>query len=277
MTRWLVIEAAWDDAPDDWSARLELFRSFGIEGTEQQDDPPLLRAYTSPRIDDEKLSGLKNALEQSGAAVSRYEIEEKDWSEIWKEQFKPFPIGDRFWIRPSWDESGDPGDRHVIVIDPGQAFGTGDHPTTRMCMELLEAIPPADTLLDIGCGTGILSIAAAKLGWKSIQAVDIDEAAIECSEQNASRNDVQFEIALSMRVPEFGRAAYQLVVSNIISSTIIDLAPAVAPKVAKGGHWIVSGIIEGNWPEVRSTIEGLGLSLVDEKRELEWVAATFAR
>lgn len=277
MNRWLMIQAEWATDAEDWSERIEIFRSFGVEGTEQQSDPPKLRTYVSPSIEEERLNGLIQALEASSASVSLGEIEEEDWSETWKEQFKPFAVGKRIWIQPSWDDSGDPGDRLVLIIDPGQAFGTGDHPTTKMCLELMERIPAKERFLDIGCGTGILSVAAAKLGWKEILATDIDEAAIECSEVNAERNSVEFDVRLTSGMPDLPAERYQLIVSNIISATIIRIAPNVAPAIATGGHWIVSGIIAANWPEVQAELERLGLRLVEERHENEWVAATFAK
>lgn len=272
-----MIQAEWATDPDDWSERIEIFRSFGIEGTEQLSEPPLLRSYVSPSIEEARLDGLIKALEANSAVVSLGEIEEEDWSETWKAQFKPFAVGDRIWIQPSWDDSGDPGDRLVLIIDPGQAFGTGDHPTTKMCLELMERVPVQERFLDIGCGTGILSVAAAKLGWKQILATDVDEAAIECSEVNAERNSVEFEVRLTSGTPDLPAEEYQLIVSNIISSTIIKIAPSVVPAIIAGGKWIVSGIISGNWPEVRSELEGLGLKLMEERRENEWVAATLEK
>lgn len=178
-------------------------------------------------------------------AVGR--VEEQNWVQLTQSQFDPIRVSDRLWIVPSWHESPDPKAINLI-LDPGMAFGTGSHPTTRLCLEWLEReVTPACTLLDYGCGSGILAIAAAKLGAGNVSGVDIDPQAVTAARDNAERNSVtaRFEDSAAPLAGE-----YELVVANILSNPLRVLAPAICAHVKPGGKLALSGILAEQAEEI---------------------------
>ena len=186
-------------------------------------------------------------------------------------------------IQPSWEaaiqnpKSKIQNSDVIITLDPGQAFGTGDHQTTRLCLELLEqAEPRGKTVADIGCGSGVLAIAAAKLGAANVIATDIDEQSVEITRENVKLNDVQINAQLAAGFDAIDEPR-EIALSNIISATLIRLAPHAARVVKSRGKWIVSGIIEQNWPDVLAAAEQAGFELEQKMKEDEWVGATFRR
>lgn len=277
MNTWVEVTALLRDAPPDWAPWVEIFRSHGVEGTRQDEAPPALTGYVSARTP-ARLARLCDALERAGASkVLEREIPEADWAEAWKEFFQPRRIG-RFYVRPSWRDDATPNGDLEIVLDPGQAFGTGDHATTRMCLALVEdALKPGDRLADVGVGSGILSIAAAKLGGR-VTAVEIDPPAVAAARENVARNGVDVEVLEGDGFePLLSGEPFDVVVSNLISALLVRLAPAAAAVLRPGGAWIVSGIIEANWGDVLGAAQGVGFHLESEHREDDWHAALFRR
>lgn len=277
--RWQRVAAIFEEAPADWSTVTHVYAGWGCEGTEVVDRPPTMLGYV-PLVPgwEARVNGLVASLEAAGAReVQTATVQEEDWAESWKAHFPPMRIGSHWVVLPSW-ESADlaPGDLE-LVLDPGQAFGTGDHPTTRMCLELLEDAPIAGrSVLDVGCGSGILSIAAAKLGAASVVAVDIEPGAVEVARANAVRNGVAIECREQDALGDAeGEARWDVILSNIISATLIRIAPLVRQRLAPGGVWIVSGVIRANWPDVRAAAERCGMELEDLREEGEWLAARF--
>lgn len=174
-------------------------------------------------------------------------VEEQNWVQLTQSQFDPIRISDRLWIVPSWHESPNP-EAINLILDPGMAFGTGSHPTTRLCLEWLEReVSPGSTLLDYGCGSGILAIAAAKLGAASVAGVDIDAQAVSAARDNAERNEVQARFEDSAE-PLAGE--YDLVVANILSNPLRVLAPAICAHVRPGGKLALSGILAEQAEEI---------------------------
>ena len=174
-------------------------------------------------------------------------VEEQDWVRLTQSQFDPIRISQRLWIVPSWHELPDPA-AIGIVLDPGLAFGTGSHPTTRLCLKWLEAnVRGGESVLDYGCGSGILAIVAAKLGAVPVEGIDIDPQAVQASRDNAQNNGVVVHFAL----PD-GLAArqYDVVVANILTNPLKALAPLLAGRVRPGGHIALSGILEAQAAEV---------------------------
>jgi ribosomal protein L11 methyltransferase len=169
------------------------------------------------------------------------EVAEQNWVQLTQSQFDPIRITDRLWIVPSWHQAPDPGAIN-IELDPGMAFGTGSHPTTRLCLEwLCEQVTPGCSVLDYGCGSGILGIAAGLLGAGDILGIDIDEKAVEAARDNAARNRVV------MRLQHSGTPlgeTFELVVANILTNPLCVLAPAIAARVAPGGRIALSGVLE---------------------------------
>ncbi|MGZ9892291.1 50S ribosomal protein L11 methyltransferase [Bordetella bronchiseptica] len=185
------------------------------------------------------------------------EVPDADWVRLTQSQFGPIPISERLWIVPSWhrDDPAVPGlvpdvarDAIHIELDPGLAFGTGSHPTTHLCLAWLEAeLPAGARLLDYGCGSGILAIAACKLGAGETVAVDIDPQAVQSTVDNAEVNQARLQAMLPDALPA---GEFQVVVANILSNPLKVLAPMLAGRVAPGGHLVLSGVLERQADEV---------------------------
>ncbi|WP_104657243.1 50S ribosomal protein L11 methyltransferase [Ralstonia insidiosa] len=175
------------------------------------------------------------------------EVEEQDWVRVTQSQFEPIHIGEHIWVVPSWHDAPEP-DAVVLELDPGLAFGTGSHPTTRLCMEWLEQhVQPGERTLDYGCGSGILAIVAKKLGAGETVGVDIDPNAVEASRYNAERNHVEAAFALPDDAPE---GTFDLVVANILSNPLKLMAAMLCARVRPGGRLILSGVLERQAEEV---------------------------
>ncbi|UCV03479.1 50S ribosomal protein L11 methyltransferase [Dechloromonas denitrificans] len=175
------------------------------------------------------------------------DVAEQNWVQLTQSQFDPIRVSERLWIVPSWHESPDPAAVNLI-LDPGMAFGTGSHPTTRLCLEWLERnVLPACSVLDYGCGSGILAIAAARLGAGRVAGVDIDPLAVEAARANAERNGVTALFADSAE-PVAGE--YDVVVANILSNPLRVLAPAIVGHVRSGGRLALSGILKEQAEEI---------------------------
>lgn len=175
------------------------------------------------------------------------EVEEQDWVRVTQSQFEPIHIGEHIWVVPSWHDAPEP-DAVVLELDPGLAFGTGSHPTTRLCMEWLEQhVQPGERTLDYGCGSGILAIVAKKLGAGETVGVDIDPNAVEASRYNAERNHVEATFALPDDAPE---GTFDLVVANILSNPLKLMAAMLCARVRPGGRLILSGVLERQAEEV---------------------------
>ena len=168
------------------------------------------------------------------------EVAEQNWVQLTQSQFDPIRVSDRLWIVPSWHVAPDP-EAIVLVLDPGMAFGTGSHPTTRLCLEWLERTVSTDiSILDYGCGSGILAIAAAKLGAKEVLGVDIDLQAVSAAKSNAELNTVSARFEDSTKEI---KGQFDIVVANILSNPLKMLAPALAGHVRPGGWLVLSGIL----------------------------------
>jgi ribosomal protein L11 methyltransferase len=198
-------------------------------------------------------------------------VPDQDWVRLTQSQFAPVDITPEFWIVPTWHEP--PAEaKKVIRLDPGLAFGTGTHPTTRMCLRWIARHAPAgQRVLDYGCGSGILAIGAAKFGAASIDAVDIDEAAVDATRRNAMANDV----VLNAGLPEQARGAYQLVLANILATPLKVLAPLLCAHVASGGALVLAGILERQAEELREAYAPY-LPLEVSDREDGWILMTAA-
>lgn len=173
-------------------------------------------------------------------AFSVADVAEQNWVQLTQDQFEPIRITDRLWIVPSWHATPDP-EAINIELDPGMAFGTGSHPTTRLCLEwLCQVVFPQATVLDYGCGSGILAIAAARLGAGAVLGVDIDDKALEAARFNAERNQVALSIQHSATPLQ---ATFDIVVANILTNPLCVLAPLLAARVAPGGRLALSGVL----------------------------------
>lgn len=278
MTNWIEVKALFDNAPEDWSIFVDAFDEHGCPGSIQSDRPAALSGYLSEvKGAESQANKLADRLRELGASsVEIQVVPDEDWSELWKIHFKPRLIGEKVWVRPTWEEAPASAGQIEIVLDPGQAFGTGDHPTTRVCLRLMEKVDLAGkSTYDLGCGSGILAIAAVKMGADPVYGSDIDPISVQVTRDNMAINGVDFPVFEGAGFIVDG--PFDVVISNIISATLIRLAPDAAEAVKPGGWWITSGIIQGNWPDVRKAAESSGFKLLDHVLEDEWVGALFER
>lgn len=194
-------------------------------------------------------------------------VEEQNWVQLTQSQFDPIRVSDKLWIVPSWHETPAP-DAINLILDPGMAFGTGSHPTTRLCLEWLERYVTADcSLLDYGCGSGILAIAAARLGANPVTGVDIDPQAVDAAKANAERNGVSAHFADS-REPIDGQ--FNILIANILANPLKALAPALAAHVRPGGWLALSGILVEQEEELMAIYSPWFAMAVADRRE-GWV------
>jgi ribosomal protein L11 methyltransferase len=195
-------------------------------------------------------------------------VPDQDWSETWKAGFRAFGVGPVF-VRPSWIDAPVPAGAVEVVLDPGMAFGTGTHPTTSLCLAALaELVRPGAALLDVGTGSGLLAIAAAKLGAGRAAGTENDPVALQVARENAARNRVALELHLA--APEEVPGAFEVVVANILANTLVALAPGIAAKVAPGGALLLSGILGGQEEEVRAAYLAEGLVAAPDRSDGEW-------
>jgi ribosomal protein L11 methyltransferase len=207
-------------------------------------------------------------------SVRRREAHEDEWRDVWKQYFRALRVGRTFLIRPSWDVPPAGPDDRVIDLDPGRAFGTGGHASTRLVIALAEEIAgrPVERFLDLGCGSGILSIAAARL-WPAARglAVDLDPEAVATTVENLARNQVT-RVETRVGSLEAAPAGNELVLANIEAGVLADLAPGFGPRVAAGGAVLLSGILTDQADVVLRAFEAAGFTLEARRDEDEWAA-----
>lgn len=226
------------------------------------------------RFDEDKIYGSLQIITEN--------VKDEDWSEIWKQYFHPIPVGEKILICPAWEVPEDNGGRKVFKVNPGMSFGTGSHPSTRFCLEEIEKhIKDGDTLLDLGCGSGILSITARLLGARECVAVDIDPNATDVAYTNLKLNnlpqegydtytgDITDDAALREKLGK-----HDLVIANIVADVIIAIAPYVRGFMKDDAVFICSGIILERLDEVKNALEENGLSIINIKNDDDWAAIT---
>ncbi|MCG6966773.1 MAG: 50S ribosomal protein L11 methyltransferase [Chromatiaceae bacterium] len=219
---------------------------------------------------------LRSAINQAlSADVSRSlsvdRLQDQDWERAWMDQFKPMRFGRRLWIRPSGSEIGQP-DAVIVDLDPGLAFGTGTHPTTALCLDWLDAHDLVDkTLIDFGCGSGVLAIAALKLGARHAIAVDHDPQAVLATRDNAARNRVGDRISV-LHSSEFASRPVDLVIANILANVLIGLSKQIAALVRPGGELVMSGILSAQADDVlRAYAQQIDFASASAQAREDWV------
>ena len=202
------------------------------------------------------------------------DVDEEDWSNAWKKYYHPVQVGEHLVVCPSWEAYDRKPDEVVLTLNPGMAFGTGTHDTTRLCMELLEKyITPQDTVLDVGCGSGILAITAALLGANKIIGCHIDEVAVKVAGENAALNGVQDRIAFHQGdLTSQVEGSFQIICANIVADVIIRLSEDAGRYLAKDGIFITSGIIDTREQDVLNALEQNGFQVIERRTSGGWVA-----
>lgn len=262
----------------------------GLGATVDPARPAVVRAYlpiTDPASVERAVDEVARALGHLQAFGLRpigdlrtRTIDDADWADAWKVHFPVLRIGRRIVIRPTWRvHEPEPGDV-VLALDPGMAFGTGLHPTTRLCLAALEAVAdrrPLGRVLDLGCGSGILSVAAARLGATEVLGVDVDPIAVEATEANAAGNGVESTVQARLGSVPTGAGPFDLVVANLIASLLVELADPIAGELAPGGSLVASGIFRDREAEVVAGFDARGLEVLARLVEDDWVALELLR
>ncbi|MDQ2965310.1 MAG: 50S ribosomal protein L11 methyltransferase [Chloroflexota bacterium] len=254
--------------------------------------PATVRAYVPARDEAEAARAAGEAREMLGhlqafglrpiGELRTRLVHEEDWAEAWKAHFPVLRVGRRLVIRPTWRRHrSKPGDV-VVALDPGMAFGTGLHPTTRLCLGLLEELADRGRIdgarvLDVGCGSGILGIAAARLGATSVLGVDPDPIAIEATIANSGRNRLARRVRARHGSLPSGERRFDIVLANLIASLLVELASGLRDELVPGGAIVASGIFVDREAEVRSAFENVGLTVAGRRTEGDWVALEATR
>jgi ribosomal protein L11 methyltransferase len=241
------------------------------------EDRELLLASAHEALDTARSTGLP----VDPVAIRERQADESEWRDIWKQFFRATRVGRRFTVRPSWDPGPAPAGEFVIDLDPGRAFGTGAHPSTRLAIALAENVrdqePVLARFLDLGCGSGILSIVAARL-WPAAAglAIDNDPEATECSQENFERNQVR-SVAIVTGTLDQAAPGLDLVLANIQADVLCDLAQAMGDKLAPRGRAILSGILSDQAVDVLAAFARAGFSLESQQAEGEWTGLLLHR
>lgn len=222
----------------------------------------------------DKLSRLKAELKIE-YNIELQQIDEEDWAESWKEYFWPQKIGKQIVVKPTWREYKQNNGEIVIEIDPGMAFGTGTHPSTSLCVEMLEKyLNPDDSILDVGTGSGILLLAAARLGAKNLSGIDIDEVAVKIAAQNLIINGIEadrFNITTG-KISAITKGRFDLIIANILTDVIIEIILDVKRLLKDNGFFICSGIVEENKEIITRKLQSGGFEIVDIIIKEKWAA-----
>lgn len=269
------VEPAFELVDDGLGARIDVTRPATVRAY-----VPARDAAAADRAADEAAVALGHlqafGLRTIGELRTRL-VDEADWADAWKAHFPVMRIGRHVVIRPTWRRHRAAPDDVVLAIDPGMAFGTGLHPTTRLCLVALERLADAGRMtgarvLDVGCGSGILAIAAVRLGAADAVGVDTDPIAIESTLANARRNRLAPRIRASVGSLPTGEPPFDVIAANLIAGVLVQIAAQLAAELAAGGRLVASGIFVDREGEVRHAFEAAGLAVTERTAEGDWVA-----
>lgn len=227
-----------------------------------------------------ELKSMEDSEAYGRLAVEIEGTKSEDWANAWKQYFHTMEIGEKILVKPEWEELKEPTDRVVFNINPGMSFGTGSHETTQLCLSQLEKyVTPGCKMLDLGCGSGILSVVSLLLGAEEAVAVDIDPNCIDAAYENSDMNGIPREkyTVLSGNVVTdsdvkkiISKYKYEVVAANIVADVIISLAPAAREYMKEDGVFITSGIIDGRQDEVKEALQAAGFTIADMQRRKDW-------
>ena len=282
MPTWSITVEVPAEEADDATALLFEEGAAGVEEREASLAPmPGARQPAAGRVllvaffaDGAAAAGAAQALGVEGEVE---EIPDRDWGEEWKKGLGPVSVG-RLFLRPSWIQAGPPPGAAEVVLDPGMAFGTGTHATTALCLAAIDAFlarRPGASVLDVGTGSGLLAIAARKLGAGRVAANDNDPVAVAVAAENAARNDVSLE--LSGDPPAAIPGTFDLVVANILANVLVELAPDLERRTAPGGEVVLAGVLVPQEDEVRAAFVARGLEPLPGERHGEWALLRFGK
>lgn len=233
----------------------------------EEDNIDDVLAYVNERLVELKEMGI----DLGEGRVEHEKMHEEDWANTWKQYYKPSKVGEKIVVKPIWEEYTPKNGELVVDLDPGMAFGTGTHETTKMCIQALERYVKEDsTVFDVGCGSGILAIAAAKLGSKLAVGVDLDPVAVESSIENVKYNNLDNIEILHGNLVEVIDGKADIVVANILAEIICILADDVKRVIKEGGIFITSGIIHDRVDMVCEKLEATGFEVVEKNKDGEW-------
>lgn len=231
----------------------------------------------------EALARIRAAgLNLGSGRISVRRIARVNWAESWKRHFHPLEISSKILVLPSWSKRKPRRGQNVVILDPGLSFGTGHHATTAFCLEQLSVLRDADksqSLLDIGTGSGILSIGGCKLGYTPVVAFDFDPDAVRVARENAALNGVRFFISQQdlTKLPRRSHERFTVVCANLIYDLLIQERQRIVNRLAHGGTLVLAGILKAQFPAVRRAYEEIGMGLVAQRRAKEWHSGAFRR
>ena len=246
-----------------------------------------------PRVSSPALAALRERLKHLQATgldvgpgrISVAKVRREDWAESWKRHFKPIEIGSALLLKPAWSRRVPKWNQQVVILDPGLSFGTGQHPTTRFCLEqLVAALKPSrvQSFLDIGTGSGILAIAARKVGYRPVRGIDSDPVSVRVARANCRQNGVYQKVRLACqdlgRLPirVAPREKYDVICANLTADLLIGQRRRILGRLKPDGRLVLAGILQSEFGPVRAVYEGLGLRLISRKTVAEWASGAFA-
>ncbi len=264
-----------------------VFWDYMDEAVETPQKDVLVKCFFPPEEAEQKIAAvmreIRTRMQLCGGEIdfgtldeTKREIDGDDWIDVWKKHFRPIHIG-KIVVVPEWISYSEEGDEKTVSLDSSMAFGTGEHETTRMCVELLqEYLKEGDVVLDVGCGSGILGISAAKLGAKLCYLSDLDPIAVKSAEHNALKSGVSEKVVISQaNLLDGSNLKADLILANITAEVLSLLAPSAKNALKEGGVLILSGIIKERLGFVKKTYSALGLTLLKERNEGEWYALVY--